>query len=133
MAASPKTKKIMQVNPNHSKNHALECIPVKNPQVSEEAQENGEFRLIYQVQVQPWFQGVLKKITRSKSTLIDRTLQLDVLGSSVWQMIDGRKSVEKIIDEFQTMHQLNRREAEISVTAFFKELGKRRLLAMREG
>lgn len=132
MATSKKTGKVLQTNPNHSRNHALECIPAKNPQVSEEADANGDLRLLYQVQVLPWFQGVLKKITRSKSTVINRTLQLDALGTSVWQMIDGRQSVKKIIDEFQAVHQLNRREAEISVTAFFKELGKRGLLAMRE-
>ena len=48
-------------------------------------------------------------------------------------MIDGKQSVKQIINEFQTIHQLNRREAEVSVTTFFKELGKRGLLAMREG
>lgn len=132
MVASKKTGKALRTNPGYSRHHALECIPVKNPEVSDEADANGDLRLIYHVQVRPWFQGVLKKITRSRSTVIKRTLQLDALGTSVWQMIDGRKSAGKIIDEFQAEHQLNRREAEISVTAFFKELGKRGLLAMRE-
>lgn len=116
-----------------SRNYAFDCVPVKNPQVREEADEKGELRLVYQVQVRPWFQGVLKKIIRSESSIINRSLQLDPLGASVWQMIDGRQSVKKIIDEFQAIHQLNRREAEVSVTTFFKELGKRGLLAMREG
>lgn len=118
--------------PDHSRQHALECVPVKNPRVSEAVDSNGELRLLYQVQVRPWFHGVLKKITGRRKTVLDRTLQLDLLGTSVWQMIDGRKSVRKIIDEFRDLHQLNRREAEISVTAFFRELGKRGLLAMRE-
>ena len=47
-------------------------------------------------------------------------------------MIDGEQNVRNIIDEFQAVHKFTRREAEISVTAFFKELGKRGLLAMRE-
>lgn len=132
MTAVKKTGKSLQANHKHSREYALECIPVKNPEVSQEVQDNGELRLIYQVQVQPWFQGVLKKITKSRSTLINKTLQLDVLGTAVWNMIDGRKSVRTIIDEFESVHQLNRREAEISVTGFFKELGKRGLLAMRE-
>jgi hypothetical protein len=115
-----------------SRNRALDCVPVKNPQVREEADRKGELRLHYQVQVRPWFQGVVKKITRSESSLISRSLQLDPLGTSVWQMIDGEQTVKNIIDEFQATHQLNRREAEVSVTTFFKELGKRGLLAMRE-
>lgn len=116
----------------HSREQALGCIPVKNPQIDEELLGNGELRLLYQVQVRPWFQGVLKKITKKKETTITRTLQLDILGASVWKMIDGEKSVEKIIGEFQAVHQLNSREAEISVTSFFKELGKRGLLIMRQ-
>lgn len=115
-----------------TRHQALECIPVKNPQVKEEIQDNGEVRLIYQVQVRPWFQGVIKKLMKKDQTLINRTLQLDILGSIVWQMIDGTKSVHTIIKDFQTDNQINRREAELSVTSFFKELGKRGLLAMRE-
>ena len=48
-------------------------------------------------------------------------------------MIDGKREARKIIDDFQETHKLNRREAEISVTTFLKELGKRGLIVMREG
>ncbi len=126
-----KTKNTTQAGATHSRHHALDCVPVRNPQVKEEANKKGELRLVYQVQVRPWFQGVLKKITRQESSLINRTLQLDPLGESVWRMIDGEQSVRKIIDEFQTTHQLTRRETEVSVTTFFKELGKRGLIAMK--
>lgn len=132
MTPAEKKRKSRPVKPEHSRQHALECIPVKNPQVSEEVDSKGELRLIYQVQVRPWFHGVIKKITGRRETVIDRTLQLDQLGTAVWQMIDGRKSVRNIIDEFRNLHQLNSREAEISITAFFKQLGNRGLLAMRE-
>jgi len=125
-------RKEKALHPDSSRKESLECIPVQNPQVSEQAEANGEIRLIYQVEVRPWFHGALRKITGSKSTLVTRNLQLDLLGSAVWRMIDGRKSVQKIIDEFKDIHSLNRREAEVSVTAFFKELGKRGLLAMRD-
>ena len=111
---------------------ALACIPVKNPQVEEEQFDNGEIRLSYQVQVRPWFQGLFKKIANRESDIINRKLQLDALGRSVWQMVDGRRSVKEIIDIFQTDHQLNVREAELSVTAFLKELGKRGLVLMKE-
>ena len=129
---SRKKKRKAGKNPSHTRQHALDCIPVKSPEVKEKKDRSGELLLVYQVQVRPWFQGVLKKITRKESTLINKTLQLDSLGASVWKMIDGEQSVRKIIDEFQSVHQFTRREAEISVTAFFKELGKRGLLAMRE-
>jgi len=132
MSAAKKKRKARPAQPDHSRQQALECIPVKNPQVWEEIDADGDLRLLYQVQVRPWFHRIMKKITGREKSVIDRTLQLDQLGASVWQMIDGRKSVRKIIDEFQDQQQLNRREAEISVSAFFKELGRRGLLAMRE-
>lgn len=128
-----KRKNTQQADTAPSRNYALDCVPVKNPQVSEEGDGKEELHLHYQVQVRPWFQGVIKKITKNESSLISRSLELDPLGASVWQMIDGKQSVKQIINEFQTIHQLNRREAEVSVTTFFKELGKRGLLAMREG
>ncbi|MDD3618175.1 MAG: PqqD family protein [Desulfobulbaceae bacterium] len=128
-----RSKQASRFNRPGSKDQALECIPVKNPRVAEEDSGNGEVRLAYQVQVKPWFQGIYKRFSSRRNTVIDRKLQLDVMGTAVWRMIDGQRTVREIVDGFQTAHQTSRREAEISVTTFFRELGKRGLLAMREG
>lgn len=113
-----------------SRDHALQCIPVRNPQIQEQEGDEG-LCLTYQVRIRPWFKNIVQKITGRSETLIERKLQLDTLGSSVWQMIDGNRNVLGIIEDFQKEHQLNHREAEISVTAFLKELGKRGLIVMR--
>jgi hypothetical protein len=89
--------------------------------------------LTYQVQVKPWFQGIYQRFSSRRDTVMDRKLQLDALGTAVWRMIDGQRTVREIIDAFQTTHRVNRREAELSVSTFLKELGKRGLLAMRAG
>ena len=115
-----------------SRKQAFACVPVRNPQIVEQENERGELRLTYQVRIRPWFQNIVQKITGRSNDIIERKLQLDGLGSSVWQMINGQRRVEELITEFQGMHQLNHREAEISVTTFLKELGKRGLIAMRE-
>lgn len=115
-----------------TRSEALDCVPVKNPQVTEQANGREELFLTYQVQIRPWFQNVVRKITGRDSTVIDRTLQLDTLGSSVWRLIDGRKSTREVIRLFRDANQLTSREAEISVTTFLKELGKRGLIVMRE-
>ena len=115
-----------------SRENALGCVPVRNPQVNEQNNDQGELCLTYQVQVRPWFQGIVQKFTGRTSNILERKLQLDNLGSSVWQMINGQRSVHQLITEFQTAHKLNQREAEISVTTFLKELGKRGLIVMRE-
>ena len=115
-----------------TRDHALECIPVRNPQITENKNDDNELCLTYQVRIRPWFQNIVQKITGRENDIIERKLQLDALGSSVWQMIDGKTKVIDIINNFKKTHQLNHREAEISVTAFCKELGKRGLSVIRE-
>lgn len=111
---------------------SLQCVPVKNPELQEQ-ETNGELRLTYAVRVKPWFSRVFKTVAGRENDTIDRKLQLDTLGTSVWRMIDGVRNVDDIIRLFQDDHKLNRREAEISVSSFLKELGKRGLIAMRQG
>ena len=111
--------------------HALACIPVRNPEVEDEMQENGELRLCWPVEVKPWFQGVFKRFSLQQNAVITRKLQLDTLGMTVWKLVDGENSVGEIVTAFQELYQLEQREAEIAVTSFFKELGRRGLVAMR--
>jgi hypothetical protein len=126
-------KQVARLDAPGSRDQALACIPVKNPRVAEEENISGEVCLIYQVQVKPWFEGIYKRFSSRRDTIINRKLQLDGLGTAVWRMIDGKRTVREIIDAFQAAHQVNTREAEISVSTFLKELGKRGLLAMRAG
>lgn len=110
---------------------ALESIPVRNPEVAQEEKNEG-LLLTYQVEVKPWFQGIFKRMSGRSSNIISKKLQLDGLGSSVWEMIDGLQSVQEIINTFAQTHQLGSREAEISVTGFLRDLGQRGLLAIKD-
>ncbi|WP_457574100.1 PqqD family protein [Desulfolithobacter sp.] len=124
-------KKIQATPTTLDRRHALSCIPIRNPEVEEEMQENGELRLCWPVEVKPWFQGVFKRFSLKQNTIITRKLQLDTLGVTVWKLVDGKKSVGEIVAAFRDLYQLEQREAEIAVTSFFKELGRRGLVAMR--
>ncbi len=110
---------------------ALACTPIRNPEVSEESNADGTL-LRYPVEVKPWFQSIFKRLSSRDSNIIIRRLQLDPLGSSVWQMVDNKKTVAEIAEAFRKTHQLGTREAELSVTSFLKDLGKRGLIAMRD-
>ena len=126
-------KKALNKNNAITRDHALGCIPVRNPQITEQENDDDELCLTYEVRIKPWFQGIIHKIAKKNDDIIERKLQLDALGSTVWHMIDGKREVRDIINDFQATHKLNHRESEISVTTFLKELGKRGLIAMREG
>ena len=115
-----------------SRQQALQCIPLKNPEIRELENEKGEVRLIYQIRIKPWFATIFKSMSGRPDSFIERKLQLDLLGSTVWRMIDGQKSVGDLAVAFQAEHQLTGLESEISVTTFLRQLGKRGLIAMRE-
>lgn len=48
-------------------------------------------------------------------------------------MCDGKKDLNSIINAVVRGHKLTRREAEVSVTAFFRMLAQRNLIALAVG
>jgi hypothetical protein len=61
-----------------------------------------------------------------------RKIQLDILGTGVWDLVDGKSTVLEIIDSFAEVHRLYRREAEVSVIQFLRELGRREIVGMKQ-
>lgn len=59
-----------------------------------------------------------------------RRIELDEVGSFVWEMFDGRTTVREMIDRMSQQYKLNRREAEVSLTAFVKTLAGRQLVVV---
>lgn len=114
------------------KNRALLFIPQKNRDIDEEILSNGDMILTYQVVYRPFFLKVQKLIKSNKATTFTKKIQLDGLGVQVWSLMDGKKDVRTIIAEFAKHHQLNHREAEVSVTLFLKSLGEKGLIGMKE-
>jgi len=124
-------KKPQAAAPGADRQYALACIPVCNPECSAEHNEEG-ILLRYTVQAKPWLRKIFKSAAGREPESIHKKLQLDAMGSSVWQMIDGGKSVLAISRKFRKQHQLGQREAEISVSEFIQQLGKRGLIALKE-
>ncbi|MFP7754620.1 PqqD family protein [Thermodesulfobacteriota bacterium B35] len=116
--------------PSIPRQQALACIPVRNPEAGQHRNDEG-ILLSYPVEVKPWFQGIFRRVAARSSPVIVRKLQLDAMGGSVWEMIDNRRSVREIAEIFARRNGLGSREAEIAVSAFVRELGKRGLVALR--
>ena len=79
----------------------------------------------------PWVARVAGWMGRSGALQRTGRLQLDRLGTGVWDMLDGRRSLGRICAAFAEEHQLDPREAEIAVTQFVRELGRRGLVGLR--
>jgi hypothetical protein len=117
--------------PSISRGDALNRIPVKNIQVTEARLESGEVVISYPVSMRPFFAGLVKRFGGPEVQIQMKKLQLDELGTSVWDMIDGKFSVRQLIERFARTHQLEAREAEVSVAQFLRELGRRGLIGLR--
>lgn len=55
----------------------------------------------------------------------DRKVELDTIGSEVWLLIDGQRTMGDIAAALAQKYQLAPREAELSLQQYCKELGRR--------
>lgn len=115
-----------------NRSEALARKPVKSRHVTETRLETGEVLLEYPLAVRPLVAAVARRLGKSQEDLVQiKKLQLDTLGTSVWDLVDGKCSVRRIIQIFAETHRLDKKEAEVSVTQFIRELGRRGLLGLR--
>ena len=110
---------------------ALKCRPAKSLHITELRLETGEVLLEYPLTVRPWLAAVARRLGRSHEIVQTKKLQLDAMGTAVWDLVDGNRSVRRIVEIFAETHRLDNREAEVSVTGFIRELGQRGLLGLR--
>ncbi len=114
-----------------SRTEALKSIPVKNIDVAEIRLETGEVLLNYPVGMRPWMAAIVRHLGGKSGKTQTKKLQLDVLGTAVWDQLDGKRSVRKVIQQFSNKHHLHPKEAEISVTQFLRDLGKRGIIGLK--
>lgn len=117
--------------PRLQREDALGCIPLKNKDIEESVMDSGEVQISYPVQIKPWIANMMKKFGGPEKQMGHRKLQLDLMGSTVWRLIDGRRTVRLIINKFADDNKLHPREAEVSVTQFFRELGRRGIIGVK--
>jgi hypothetical protein len=110
---------------------ALQFTPVKSDRVQETRLATGEILLTYQIDIRPWIDRMVKRFGGKESKAIDKKLQLDELGTAVWEQINGERSVKQVIQWFAKRYQLHTKEAEVSVSRFLRELGKRGIIGLK--
>ncbi len=118
------------VIPEMTRGEAMACKPLKNRDITENRKDDGLVMLSYPLRLKPLFADVAKKFGMWKdgNPPIKR-LELDEMGTLVWDMIDGKNSVRKIAAGFAKKYQVLPREAEVATASFLRDLGKRGLIA----
>lgn len=114
-----------------NREEALNCIPEITPAIQWKRLENGDVQIEYPLVIKPMLQAIFKRFNQGKPEELKKKLQLDGHGSRVFTYINGDKTVREIIEEFARATTITRREAELSVTTFLRELGKRGIIILR--
>ena len=107
----------------------LEAIPIQN-QAARVLSEGDTGEVCIYVPTKPDWWYKIPPICWIVRPPKERQLILDSIGSSVWALCDGNRSVENIIDLFGKKFSLTFHESRVSVTSYLKLLIERGALAI---
>ena len=149
-SAAPSRFKLpwLKKNPALPREDVLRLRPVRNPVVSWEtevkeeidseeetsseeetgAEEAPEIPLKYVLNLptrQDKYAKILARMFKGPSS---RKVQLDEFGSQIWDLCDGKHTIEELVRFTCQTYKLNRRQGEVSVLAFMRMLSERRLI-----
>ena len=106
--------------------HTLASKLIRNSGVVEENRDDGRLVLILSLKPARW----TRLLGQSPDIPVLRRFELDDLGRYVWEQSATSPTVEQLIRQFAADHQVNMREAEVSVTSFIQMLMKRGLIGV---
>ena len=107
----------------------LKGIPVRNRAARELRREPGGGAVIaIPTQPKSWYKiPPVRWLVRVPE---HRELHLDLMGTQLWDVCDGSRTVEQIIDFFAVQNSLTFHESRVSVTTYLKSLLQRGALAV---
>jgi hypothetical protein len=111
--------------PRLTHEQALSARPVRLAEAKLETLENGGARLKLPIRQSKWG-GWLFRLPDGAM----RTFEFDAIGLFVWECCDGRTTVKQMIHKLSKKHDLNLREAEVSLVAFLQVLLKKGLIGI---
>lgn len=125
----------------------LNIRPVRNPAIEVEKDENGKITLVMRLEKPKEEKTEPKKEDKepekdmkpsrrerrrglpSTPPVKMRKFNLDTIGSIVWEMCDGQKTVKDLVKQLHDTYKMLPSEAEISLNSYFNDLAKRGLVA----
>jgi hypothetical protein len=104
----------------------LRALPVRNSRLEWSEDEQGLVTLRVPQRQDRW----VRFLNRIASAPAHKQVVLDEIGSDVWRLCDGTSNVEAIVRALMKKYKLSRREVELSLSLYLKQLAKRRYLAL---
>jgi len=129
-------RKKKPAGPSLTRSEFLSLKPVRSPIVKWEKNEKGEIKITIPLrEIEERTEGskkMKKKSTGVLSKLFQgpekKRLQLDEVGSVVWELCDGKRTTKEIIGHLCQKYKLLPREAELSLSSYLNSLAKRGLI-----
>lgn len=115
-------KKAQQI----TREQVLSSRPFRNPQLKvTRTEDDGVAVKIPRRKI--WWVNLFAKLGRVPEY---RLLTLDRVGTSVWDMCDGEHTVSDLIGQLAGEHQLSRKEAELSLVTYLRQLAERGVVVL---
>ncbi|NLC55290.1 MAG: PqqD family protein [Armatimonadetes bacterium] len=111
--------------PQLTREQVMSSRPVRNVLLEWEMGEDGKV-VITIPRRQDWLgriANIFFAIPKKRQLILD-----DEVGATVWSICDGEHTIRNIVDHLCKHYKLTRKEAEVSVTEFLRQLGRRRLV-----
>ena len=105
----------------------LAAKPIRNAAAAAERDASGGLSVAVRTKRPGYLVPPLSWIVPLKPT---RQLRLDRVGAQVWDLCDGQRTVEAIVDDFAQRHALSFHEARVAVTSYLSQLVQRGALAV---
>lgn len=108
-----------------TREQAMQAWPVRNPALTAHVSDDGivTVELPRRKDFMGGVLGFLFSVPKSKP------VQLDEVGSFVWNLCDGEHTVADVTSALADEYKLNRREVELSLTDYLQTLAKRGIVA----
>ena len=110
-----------------SKSTQLAAVPVRNEALTVERNDRGEVVIVIHRN-----HGALKRALARIFVvpLVDKRIELDEPGTFVWDMCDGKTDIATIVRRLAERYKLERKEAEVSVLNYLKQMARRRFVGI---
>lgn len=122
-------KKPKKINKNiiDARKRMLAAVPIHSDSYNPEILDNGQVSFTIS-RKKSWFATVFVTIFFVSG---EKKLTLDKVGSYVWKLCDGSKSVAEIAVAMKEEFKLTRKEAQVSVIQFVQTLMKKGVLSVK--
>ena len=109
-----------------TREQSLASVPLRNELIEVERSDGGEIRLVIPRR-ESWWVNALSRVFYVPKT---HRISLDEIGSFVWELCDGKHNVRQIVQALSTRYKLHRKEAEVSVVAYLRQLAKKGIIGI---